>query len=156
MPIAQLIQYSVLYCMQKMFRETRLTMYLVYYSLSIQVIKQDNDDTDSCFTALLTHWLSRPNPPPTWSVLIAAIKSRPIGYVDVANQIEAMLAEKSSPSSPWLYRTQLCKCSLIFTTIYTSYWQVCTIMLFVNLLGVERMYSICTNTATLALTYTKP
>lgn len=68
----------------------------IEYSFNWQVIKQDNRDvTDTCFTALLSHWLSCTSPLPTWSVLIDAIKSRPVGYVDVASKIEAMLEEKN-------------------------------------------------------------
>ena len=65
-------------------------------SILLQVIKQDNRDvTDSGLITFLTHWLSRPSPLPTWSALIDAIKSPPIGYVDVADQIEAMLVENA-------------------------------------------------------------
>ena len=48
---------------------------------------------DDCFTALLEHWLKRTSPPPTWSALINALKSPSIGYVDLANEVEAMYVE---------------------------------------------------------------
>lgn len=93
-------------CCSKQFTQLCLTVYIlcsvrissvVHYPLYLlyniqQVIKRDHDVTDDCFTELLTHWLSRTSTPPTWSVLIKAIKSKSIGYVDVADEIERKLA----------------------------------------------------------------
>ena len=43
---------------------------------------------DDCFTEMLSHWLSRPSPPPTWSALAKALTSPVIGRQDIAGTIK--------------------------------------------------------------------
>ena len=43
---------------------------------------------DDCFTEMLSHWLSRPSPPPTWSTLAKALTSPVIGRQDIAGTIK--------------------------------------------------------------------
>ena len=43
---------------------------------------------DDCFTEMLSHWLSRPSPPPTWSALAKALTSPVIGRQDIARTIK--------------------------------------------------------------------
>ena len=43
---------------------------------------------DDCFAEMLSHWLSRPSPPPTKEELIAALKSPTIGHEDIAKRVQ--------------------------------------------------------------------
>ena len=43
---------------------------------------------DDCFTEMLSHWLKRCAPPPSWSELKEALKSPVIGRGDTAGCIE--------------------------------------------------------------------
>ena len=42
---------------------------------------------DDCFTEMLSHWLKRFTPPPTWTELMDALKSPVIGHHDIAEKI---------------------------------------------------------------------
>ena len=43
---------------------------------------------DDCFTEMLSHWLSQPSPPPTWSALAKALTSPVIRRSDIAGTIK--------------------------------------------------------------------
>ena len=57
--------------------------------LTVQEIQNDHRITNACFTAVLTNWLRRTSPPPTWTALIKALRSPPVGRDDVADKIES-------------------------------------------------------------------
>ena len=60
----------------------------VYYILLIQGIRRwKNFVVDDCFTEMLSCWLKRPTPPPSWSELKEALNSPVIGRGDIANEI---------------------------------------------------------------------
>ncbi|XP_064388557.1 uncharacterized protein LOC135336617 [Halichondria panicea] len=42
----------------------------------------------ACLTAMLEHWLTQTDPPPSWSALIEALRSPTLGLWDIANEIE--------------------------------------------------------------------
>ena len=54
----------------------------------LKVIKKNHDEAGLCFTKMLTEWLKRMNPPPTWKALVDALKSRTVGYEQLADTIE--------------------------------------------------------------------
>lgn len=60
---------------------------------TLATFENDHCSTDDRFVALLKYWLSRPSPPATWTTLIEAIRSAPVGYDALANEIEIMLNE---------------------------------------------------------------
>ena len=43
---------------------------------------------DACFTDCITTWLRQTNPPPTWTALINALRSRPVGFQEMAEGLE--------------------------------------------------------------------
>ena len=53
------------------------------------------DEADFCFTEMLTDWLKRMNPPPTWEALVDALKSQMVGYEQLADTIEKKHCKKS-------------------------------------------------------------
>ena len=56
---------------------------------NLQVIKTNcHSEVDMCFTEMLTTWLKRMNPPPTWETLVDALKSQPVGYEQLADTIQ--------------------------------------------------------------------
>ena len=61
----------------------------------LKVIKKDYDEADLCFTEMLTDWLKRMNPPPTWEALVDALKSRTVGYEQLADTILKTHCKKS-------------------------------------------------------------
>ena len=54
----------------------------------LKVIKTDYDDAGLCFTEMLTAWLKRMNPPPTWEALVDGLKSPTVGYEQLADTIQ--------------------------------------------------------------------
>ena len=55
----------------------------------LKVIRNDyHDEADLCFTEMLTDWLKRMNPPPTWEALVDALKSQTVGYEQLADTIQ--------------------------------------------------------------------
>ena len=46
---------------------------------------------DDCFTDMLSHWLSRPSPPPTKEALIEALRSPAVGRKDLVKAMEGGL-----------------------------------------------------------------
>ena len=54
----------------------------------LKVIKKNHDEAGLCFTEMLTDWLKRMNPPPTWEALVDALKSQTVGYEQLADTIE--------------------------------------------------------------------
>lgn len=54
----------------------------------LKVIKREYDDAGLCFTEMLTAWLKRMNPPPTWEVLVDGLKSPTVGYEQLADTIQ--------------------------------------------------------------------
>ncbi|XP_064388252.1 uncharacterized protein LOC135336416 isoform X2 [Halichondria panicea] len=51
-----------------------------------------HDVAGACLTGMLEHWLTQTDPPPSWSALIEALRSRALGQGDIANEIEIRIA----------------------------------------------------------------
>ena len=64
--------------------------------LELDIIQTDLDaieavhrsDIGRCLTEMLGLWLKQVDPPPTWSVLVAALQDPTIGYGDLAKELE--------------------------------------------------------------------
>jgi hypothetical protein len=54
---------------------------------TLDAIRRDNYDIDSCFTEMLTMWLKRVNPPPTWSAMVEALRSPTVGYEHLTEHV---------------------------------------------------------------------
>ena len=54
---------------------------------------------DECFIEMLTLWLRRADPPPTWSALVAALKRQMVDFQDLAKQVESKFLQSSSTGS---------------------------------------------------------
>ena len=63
-----------------------------FYSQSIK--STNHHIVESCFTAMLTHWLKRSDPLPSWSELAEALRSPPVGRPDIAGVAEAQSTKK--------------------------------------------------------------
>ena len=55
---------------------------------SLDAIQQDNaQKPDRCFRAMLTKWLRRDSPRPTWSALAEALRSPSVDHSKLAEQV---------------------------------------------------------------------
>ena len=54
---------------------------------TLDVIKKDNAKTNDCFREMLTIWLKMVNPKPTLATLAKALRSRAVGFGDLAEQV---------------------------------------------------------------------
>ena len=50
---------------------------------------------DNCFTDCITTWLRQTNPPPTWTALINALQSPPVGFQEMAERLEGKFLQPS-------------------------------------------------------------
>ena len=71
--------------------------------LELDIIQTDLDaietahrDIGRCLTEMLTLWLKKVDPPPTWSTLVAALQDPTIGYGDLAKELESNLNSKDT------------------------------------------------------------
>ena len=61
---------------------------------SLEAIKHDHDDVDSCIRVMLTNWLKQMTPPPTWEALVDALKKPTVGCAQLAGTIEKTHCKK--------------------------------------------------------------
>ena len=61
--------------------------------------KNNHGNVEKCFSKMLTLWLRRANPPPTWSAMIEALKEPAVGFEDLAEQVESKFMCQSSKAS---------------------------------------------------------
>ena len=60
---------------------------------TLDAIKRDLGDVDDHHRDMLKHWLKGTNPGPTGEALVAAMRSRSVGYPRLANEVETKLQE---------------------------------------------------------------
>ena len=61
---------------------------------SFQVIKFDcRDSGDDCFTSVLTHFLKRDQPTPTFSDLVTALQSPPVDQPQLVDRIRELASK---------------------------------------------------------------
>ena len=81
------------------------------------MIKFDcRDSVDDCFTSVLTHFLKRDQPPPTWSDLVTALQSPPVNQPQLVSKIRKLASSINKVSS--------------FVVICGAYLSVCDFKLF--------------------------
>ena len=82
-----------------------------WYNIGIQLeidtsildtIKHDNDNVDSCLTAMLTGWLKQTTPSPTWQALVDALQSPMVGFRHLAESIEKKYFDRGKPKSSFV------------------------------------------------------
>ena len=57
-------------------------------SSDLDAIKQKNrEDPQDCFRELLSNWLRQADPKPTWEVVISALRSRTVGFEQLAESM---------------------------------------------------------------------
>jgi hypothetical protein len=66
------------------------------------ISKTNGNDTDACFTEMLSMWLKQTKFPPTWSRMIKALKSRPVGFQKLAEHIKMNSGTKQRDKLPQL------------------------------------------------------
>ena len=54
----------------------------------LDAIKKDYENVNEYFSEMLTLWLKRVNPPPTWSALVGALKEPAVGFEELAERVE--------------------------------------------------------------------
>lgn len=55
---------------------------------ALDAIEQKNaQKPDCCFRDMLGQWLRRDHPKPTWNALAEALRSSPVGYAKLAEQV---------------------------------------------------------------------
>lgn len=62
---------------------------------TLESIKKDNDDVNSCFREMLVYWLKMVDPKPSWSTLIHALREPTIHE----NALADTLMQKFCPSA---------------------------------------------------------
>ena len=72
--------------------------YLWIVSCSQTIERDCCNKTGDCFTCLLEQWLTKPEPPPTWTALTTALKSPSVGHEDIAKNIKALPKAKGQSS----------------------------------------------------------
>ena len=65
----------------------------------LDTIKKDHENINEYFSEMLTLWLKRVNPPPTWSALVEALKEPAVGFEDLARQVEDKFLHQSNSVS---------------------------------------------------------
>ena len=78
---------SALFSVQHKWYNIGLELYFVFTTLDI--IKSNFHTTDECLTEMLKQWLSRTSPGPSWSGLVEALSSEPVGEKRLASQIQS-------------------------------------------------------------------
>ncbi|XP_064407413.1 uncharacterized protein LOC135352129 isoform X6 [Halichondria panicea] len=77
-----------------------------WYSLAIELdidyatrksLEKDYRWVEPCFEAMLTHWVKRSSPPPSWSALVRALESPAIARGDIAATIKTKATSDISP-----------------------------------------------------------
>lgn len=63
------------------------------------ISKKHGSDTDACLTEMLTMWLKQTEPRPKWSTMIKALKREPIGFQQLAEDIEKNSGTKQHDKS---------------------------------------------------------
>ena len=53
----------------------------------MDAIKANQRTTDECLTEMLKQWLTCDSPPPSWSGLVEALSSEPVGEKSLAREI---------------------------------------------------------------------
>ena len=62
------------------------------------MIKFDcRDSVDDCFTSVITHFLKRDHPPPTWADLISALQSPPVDHPHLVSKIKQLASQVTDP-----------------------------------------------------------
>ena len=86
-----------------------------WYSLGVQLeisvgtlkrIELENRQITKCLLEMLTVWLQRTNPSPTWSVLIEALESSPVDERFLAQQLRDKYCPKREGGVTYDYSTQ--------------------------------------------------
>ena len=86
-----------------------------WYSLGVQLqipvgtlkrIELENRQITKCLLEMLTVWLQRTNPSPTWNILIEALESSPVGEGHLAQQLEDKYCPKREGGVTHDYHTQ--------------------------------------------------
>lgn len=66
----------------------------------LEVIKEKHsNDPDQCLTQLLYCWLRISIPTPTWTLVVSALRSPTVGYLQLAIEIEEQLGSGSLTSA---------------------------------------------------------
>lgn len=60
--------------------------------------KKHNDDPDECFKELLSIWLKKLDPKPTWESLVSALKSKTVGYEQLSEEVRQKHLSSTSSS----------------------------------------------------------
>jgi len=71
-------------------------------------------DPSQCFRQVLKEWLKGVNPPPTWQVMVNALKSPTVAQPQVAEQIQTGLPPALSTPQPPSTSAQLSKSSGLY------------------------------------------
>ena len=83
--------------------DARSKWYMIGIELGLDVDELDaieansHHRTDECLSKMLHSWLRQAIPRPTWSKLVEALRSRSIGYTNMAEELSAMSGGVTSP-----------------------------------------------------------
>ena len=75
--------------------EARVKWYNIGLKLGISagtldsISKANNQNPDDCLTAMIKDWLKNGKPKPSWAQLAKALKSRMVGYAQLAEELPA-------------------------------------------------------------------
>ena len=63
----------------------------------LAIIRADSIGVEQCLIGVLTKWSRRAHPPPTWKVVIEALKTRQVGEAALAKELEDRFAPREPP-----------------------------------------------------------
>ena len=67
----------------------------VDYDTLAAIRRNFKNETDDCFTEMLSKWLRMTDPPPTYERLIAALEEGVVGYPDIAKKVKEECAKST-------------------------------------------------------------
>ncbi|XP_064385325.1 uncharacterized protein LOC135334177 isoform X4 [Halichondria panicea] len=104
-----------------------------WYSLAIELdidyatrksLEKDYRWVEPCFEAMLTHWVKRSSPPPSWCALIRALESPAIARGDIATTIKTKATSDISPGICHLTHGEGLSVDHHLRVVRTAAWEV--------------------------------
>ncbi|XP_064403143.1 uncharacterized protein LOC135348759 isoform X2 [Halichondria panicea] len=115
--------------MKEVIKEVRSDWYSLAIELDIDYatrksLEKDYRWVEPCFEAMLTHWVKRSSPPPSWSALVRALESPAIARGDIATTIKTKATSDISPDICPLTHDEGLSVDHHLRVVRTAAWEV--------------------------------
>ena len=92
---------------------------------SFQVIRFDcRDSADDCFTSVLTHFLKRDQPSPTFADLVTALQSPPVNQPQLVDRVRVLASKVCVCGGVWVC-VRICLRACVYVYVHTLFVHVC-------------------------------